>query len=65
VNQNASYRPAGLSMLFAASLAAILVGCGGSDSHADPTTAPQIAATANGEVKAVDRAALGRAGAGS
>jgi para-nitrobenzyl esterase len=36
-------------------LAALLTACGGSNSHGDPASAPDIAATANGEVKAVDR----------
>jgi para-nitrobenzyl esterase len=36
-------------------LAALLTACGGTNSHGDPDRAPDIAATANGEVKAVDR----------
>jgi para-nitrobenzyl esterase len=36
-------------------LATLLAACGGSDTHGDPASAPDIAATANGEVKAVDR----------
>jgi para-nitrobenzyl esterase len=41
-------------MLFASSVVTLLAACGGSDSSADPTSAPDVAATANGEVKAVD-----------
>jgi hypothetical protein len=40
-------------------LPALLAACGATNSHGDPDRAPDIAATANREVKAVDR--LGRA----
>jgi para-nitrobenzyl esterase len=36
-------------------LATLLAACGGSGAHGDPSGAPDIAATANGEVKAIDR----------
>ena len=36
-------------------LALLLAGCGGVSSQGDPTRAPDVASTANGDVKAVDR----------
>jgi para-nitrobenzyl esterase len=47
-------RPAYLITLLAAATLSLLAACGGS-SHGDPSSAPRIAATINGEVKAVDR----------
>lgn len=44
-------RHTALTLLFATLLAA----CGGSDTRGDPGSAPDVAATADGEVKAVDR----------
>jgi para-nitrobenzyl esterase len=49
-----THRPARLTAYLAAATLILLAACGGS-SHGDPSSAPRIAATINGEVKAVDR----------
>jgi para-nitrobenzyl esterase len=50
-----SARPRIRKALLAASLAPLLSACGGSNSLGNPSKAPDVAVTAGGEVKAVDR----------